>query len=348
MTPAQERARQRRIDRLPTVSYSEMFTYGVCPKKHHWTYRRNIEPAAYATPKADLGAAGHYAIEEHWRCNQWDAALDRWLAKQLETPMWDEDQERFQQVVRDLTEIIPRYLDHYSSDQLTIVPSNVELEFNVKLPRFGVRLNGYWDALAIDPRGGIWIMDHKFISGGQFRQPWELEMDLQIGTYEWAARELGIKVQGTIYDQIRAEPPRPPRLLANGKSLSKADIVCDPGTYLAEILRHGFDPADYRDILDKLLAKPFFVREYITRTPAEIDNFERDMLARVKEMRRAKREVYMTPNRINCSSCPFRDLCLDTLKGRDVEAVIATSYQPRTRRSDKRPDAREEVTTSER
>jgi hypothetical protein len=226
--------------------------------------------------------------------------------------------------------VVGNYTRRHEEDGLSIVAT--EKQFDVKLPGFGARLTGFWDALVKDQAGRLWIMDHKFVFNGQFRNEWELDMDLQLGIYHWAALMLGLPVVGTIYNMIRAEAPRMPALLKDGKALSRAAIVTDWHTYKQAIEAHGFNVADYWEMEAKLSTVKFYERHCIDRTSAQVSMFAEDMLQRTIDMRRRNKSIYMTPSRNNCTSCPFRDLCTAKLRNHDLDDYMKTLYRPRTKR----------------
>lgn len=335
-----DRRRQRREEKLPSISFSEMLTWGRCRQQHEWIYGMNLEPVSDTpSPKRDFGTVGHLGLEAYYRGSTPDATIatdyalvmDRWFQKEsLKRNLWSEDQEAFRTLVETAAKVVGNYIRHHEEDGLQIIET--EKRFDVKLPGFGARLTGFWDALALDKSGRFWIMDHKFVFNGQFRAEWELEMDLQLGIYHWAALLLGLPIVGTIYNMIRAEAPRIPPLLKDGKALSRAAIITDWPTYKAAIEENGFNVADYLEMEAKLATVRFYERHYVDRTDAQIANFADEMLRRTGDMRRKNAAIYMSPSAGNCSSCPYRDLCTAKLRGHDLRDYVSTLYRPRTKR----------------
>jgi MoaA/NifB/PqqE/SkfB family radical SAM enzyme len=227
---------------------------------------------------------------------------------------------------------MPRYLERYAVNPRWH-PKAVEQEFRVKLPGISKEFIAYIDLLAGDVHeGGLWIVDHKWTES--FKDPWDLEMDLQIGSYEWLLGELGYDIRGTIYNQILAKKIVPPKLLANGKGLSQDKRqFCDVPTYLEAVERHGFDPDDYTEILAILQQKEFFRETRIYRTPEQTTHFRDEMMLRAKEMSRKAVPIWKSPSSLNCGRCMFRDLCIEQSRGRDIEWLIEAQYVPRERRN---------------
>jgi hypothetical protein len=343
---------------FPSISYSAISTFNTCRMKHYWIYDRQLEKQVF-DPKPMLGSMGHAALEALYSGQNHIVHLARWAKQEIEKvkdDIFEETREHYWQLADLVGEIVDRYIEHHAVADKALTMVSVEQEFAVKLPGLGRELIGFWDALVRDISGRYWIRDYKFVggkfktdddtgklvlsSGGQFRQDWELELDLQIGLYQWAALALGIPVVGTIYDQIRAGVPKVPELLKSGKGVSRSRIATDWPTYRNVIVENGFDPDDYADVMGWSSMTEWFRRSVIIRTPDEIENFALDTFAKVKEMQQSERNrkrtgiVPMTPSRMNCSPCAFRELCLERIKGRDVESLIEMDYQPRSRRAD--------------
>lgn len=333
---------------FPTISYSEISTFNACRMKHHYTYKLQLERQQYE-PKPIFGSMGHAALEALYAGKDWRSHLLAFTENEIARQEMFEDVEPLFYQMADLVEaIVSRYEQHYSDDGLILRPISVEQKFEAVLPKMGRALGGFWDVLRVDQSGHYWIHDYKFVGGkvetgedgqlrfkggGQFRNDWELDMDIQLALYQWAAISLGIPVIGTIYDQIKAAIPKMPELLKNGKALSRSRITTDWDTYLQAINEHGFDVSDYIDVHGWASQTEYFRRTKVIRQPEELEGIIADVILKVKEIKRNSTPT-RSPSRMNCGTCQFKELCLDGIRGRDIQPMIQDSFQPRSRRSD--------------
>lgn len=320
----------------PTISWSEIRTWTTCRKRHHWSYRRNIQ--ARGVQRAPwLGTCGHVAIAAILNGFPWEPAVDEWHDIQLRTQkLWDEEIEEIGELVATVKQIIPRYLAQYPFDFRSVA---TERRFRVSLRGIRTRLDGYIDAIVEDKQNRLWLMDHKFPK--QFRPREDLDLDGQLGIYHYACHKAGFPVVGIIYNQLLAKAPKRPELTKKG-TMSRVDITSDWATYREALVYEGLDPADYLDMREKLADKKFFDRYFIYRPMSEINIFVEDVRQRVMDARRANSPIYMSPNAINCGMCDFRELCLAEVKGADVEHLIQLNYIPRGRRTEAAPREEEE------
>jgi hypothetical protein len=332
-TPAQEAARLRR---LKSVSYSELATLARCPRQHYWTYRHGgngIERVKEFSAPRLLGTFGHIALAALYAGqspNDLRLRMEEHIVRVLEGgSIFEEQEAELDDVVETVLDVIGRYRAQYPIEEFKVLA--VEREFNLRLPGTGRRLTGFWDALVQDARGDVWIMDHKWV-GHQFRQEYELELDLQLGIYEWAALESGLPLAGTIYNQLKAERPEPPRVLKDGKLSQDKSQKTTWRLYREALEVRGLDPRNYGEMQIALAERQWFDRHYLRRTHDQIRRFGAQVLARTRTLRQRNRiPDYMTPSRMTCQSCSFRELCLEEVRGRDPEPLIESMFQPRTK-----------------
>lgn len=325
----QKKFRQRIQPDAKSVSYSEMRTFTDCRAKWHYTYQRQIERDATPDYAPTFGKCGHAAVMAYYRGQDVRETCQRWLLNEVEKGRMSEENEAdYDHIVATVPEIIRRYHDRYARDGWKVLA--IEQEFEIALPG-KLRFIGIWDLIVMDQNGHIWIVDHKFPQRG-FRKDYELELDLQIGSYEWAAQKLGWPVSGTIYNQFIPKLPKVPEMNKSKPGLSKARITTDYETYHAAILQNGLNPSDYAEQLAYYSDKQFFYRNYVVRSPEEVQNFAAEMMVRAKEMKRKNLPIFKSPSVINCSKCPFKDLCCETSRSRDPEQMIEAMYRPRSRK----------------
>ena len=262
------------------VRTSDRSTFKRCRVLWDWTskIRQNYEPlrriAAF-----DFGTAIHAGLEAYYDPETWWD--DRAKKESYACVAFRESIRRVQLKVAEAgvevddgfaeeRELGLGMLDHYfrwaPEHDDSLRPVLVEQEFEVPLYAGSV-YQGRVD-LVVEDRFGYWIVDHKTTAtfGGT---EW-LALDDQCSSYAWALeRQLGLRVRGVIYNELRKKLPHRPKLLNRGVlSLDKSQETTHD-IYLQTILDEGFDPKPYTDFLAYLKEYPkeFFRRTRVTFTP---------------------------------------------------------------------------------
>ena len=323
------------------VSWSEISAWCTCREKWHWIYGVGIVPVRKERAPS-IGSCGHAAIAAILLGNDWKKAVSDWLKAEIgDRELFDEELEQYQEVHDLVHAIIPRYIEHYETDKhpaAKFEPVLVEHRFEIPIRGITVQLMGFWDALVRGSDGHLWLLEHKF--PGRFRAEEDLELDGQIGVYQYAARRLGYNVVGTVYNQILARVPAIPKINKDG-SLSRAKIYTDWETYSGFATEQGLDPADYLEMEEKLFDFKFFQRSYLYRPKIEIQAFARDMERRIWDMRKSKKHIYRNESFTTCGRCPYRELCLESLKGGDIDYIIENNFEPKKPRREPEPGYKE-------
>jgi hypothetical protein len=198
-------------------------------------------------------------------------------------------------------------------------------------------LVGRFDMIVLDVDDWVWVLDHK--SSKDKLNKDLLILDDQMTMYQWALREIFRlwnspyinKIAGCYYNVLRKKLPTIPRVLVNGKSLSKAkDIDTTYDLYLQAIMDNGFDPADYQDILQYLQGQPntFFERAKVRRNQYEIAHAGSLLLLEAIDMLNAP---YIYPNFTwDCRwKCDFKELCLSMNRNDDCDYLKEALFQKR-------------------
>jgi len=302
--------------------------------KWHWTYEVGIVPKQTKRAPA-VGSCGHAAIAAALRGENWAAAVNAWLKKETsKRDLFDEELAEYEAVANLILGIVPRYLHFYPRD---FEPVFVEQKFEIPIRGISTRLIGYWDALVRARDGRLWLMENKF-PAQRFRTDSDLELDGQVGVYQYAAHRLGYEVVGTIYNQILARMPAEPKLNADG-SASRAKVYTDWPSYREFLVKRGLNPDDYAEMEKKLADFRFFQRTYIYRPLVEIRLFTRDMERRIWDMRSSrKKHIYRSESAIVCGRCPYRELCIESVKGGDTDFIIKEQFEPKKSREEEKHD----------
>ena len=103
----------------------------------------------------------------------------------------------------------------------------------------------------------------------------------------------------------------------------------DYQTYYDAIIENGFDPADYKEQLNKLKNQdnPFFKTAWIDRDSFEMRAIESELIQVAKGIENT--ENYFRDRAMGrCSwDCSFKDLCLTEKKGGDIKTIIDEYFE---------------------
>lgn len=315
------------------VSWSEIQAWCTCRMRWHWSYEVGIVPKRVERAPS-VGSCGHAAVAAILRGEDWKRAVSTWLERELhKRPLFDEEIAERVSVADLVMGIMPRYLNNYQDE---FEPVLVEHRFEIPIRGIGAKLIGYWDGIVRGKDGKLWLLEHKYPQQ-RFRSAEDLELDGQIGVYQYAAHRLGYKVIGTIYNQLLARVPAEPKVNKDG-TLSRARVCTDWQTYRDFAVKQGQDPVEYAEMEAKLADFRFFQRDHIYRPLIEVRLFTRDMERRIWDMRSSKKHIYRSESFIVCGRCPYRELCLESVKGGDTEYIIANQYEAKKSREEEESD----------
>jgi len=270
-----------------------------------------------------IGRLGHIGLAAQLKGEPYAKAIHDFVENDIaERDLFDEEIEEYREMKDLATALVARYLGRWGD---TWEPLTVEDRFEIPIRGLKAKLRGYLDAIVKDENDRIWLVERKFPQN-QFRTEEDILLDGQLGVYQYAAIKLGYEVCGIIYDQILAKLPKEPKINKDG-TISKARVRTDWETYKAKVIEQGLDPKDYIDMKPKLEDFEFFKRYQIYRPEGEIKAFARDMERRIWDMRRKKKHIYMAENSIMCGMCDYKELCVEQLKGGDIEWVIEKDFE---------------------
>lgn len=179
---------------------------------------------------------------------------------------------------------------------------------------------------------GIWIVDHKALASSP--QIKYLDIDDQGTAYCYIYwRQTGVVPHGFLYNVLIKDPPKPPRVLADGSLSKDKSQRTTLELYLAAIDEYGFDRADYADMLTFLENKgwsQFFVRDGSPRNLDQLLEFERHLYYVTLDMMRATEDpvahAYPNPTQYTCGGCSVLGICQAMEERGNVEWVIDNGY----------------------
>lgn len=299
-----------------------------CPKRFEYRYIRQLRPRR-DDARFLLGRAVHHFLEIYYGSlvkhpNKENAERVAWAAFERHVQdNFPEDDEAHAQA--DLAEGMLRNYCRWARDNDNFVVLGTEVPFEVDVS--GVNFRGIFDSI-IEIGNEYWIMEHK--TATQIKTEHTLR-DRQISAYVWAARELGLPVKGVLYNTLKKAVPQKPRILKSGKLSKSLHQNLTYASYLEAIHEQNQDPEGYSDILEQLAQRenPFFHREFVPRTPEAAYAILKDIeQTEVLKQALVTANVFPRNDTRDCAwDCPFNELCLAELEGRDTQSLLETNYK---------------------
>lgn len=309
--------------------------------------RQNFEPHSRPGPislsQALRDALAVYYFPGMW---EWDRAIVRPLVhKALERSVRGQSEAVTGQGGDEQTqqEVLARghaVLDAYAAwapavDRFT--PIRVETDFEVNIPDPAVpgtslvtpdgeeiRYRDRVDLLVIDSDDAYWVVQHRLVTDGWADQDL-LQLDERTIAWCWAwpLFYLGMRIMGTVYNEIRADagepaagepgPAVPPQ--AGHQQVRHRRMYARSGTVPGERLHAEGTEA--------------FRRTRIRRGDAELAAAGAGLAAEARTAASTDLAIYPNPEPEICARCSYRSPCLALNHGGDATAELLGSYQHR-------------------
>lgn len=184
-----------------------------------------------------------------------------------------------------------------------------------------IRYTDRVDLLAIDEDDSYWVVQHRLVVDRWADQD-ALQLDEQtiVWCWAWPLFYLGMRVAGTVYNEIRADAGEP------GTTVPPGEVA-------------GHQQVRHRRMYARSAAVPRervraegtdrFRRTRIPRGTAELAAAGANLAAEAKAATSTDLEIYPTPAPEICLRCSYLAPCLVLNEGGDAEAELARSYRPR-------------------
>ena len=319
---------------MPTVSYSEVSSFRRCQKAWEYRYKTGLKRQrkgirlfkgeilhemlnAYINAKLVKGRIGD---------DPWDVLAGY---EERFKSYFEEEKERFGDIIGDCGAIFEGYLRKYRHDPLRYEKSEVPVYFDITGK---MRFAGFIDKIAVDAQDRRWIVDHKFIAtipSGEDRFS-----ELQLLLYVWGLGKSNpeIEIDGVLWDYARSKAPTVPEVLKNGELSQRKNLDCDVFTYQRTIAENNKDPRNYTEMLKHLEGKEdsFFERVFLPKpTTHMVNEVVEDFLSTAEDIQLARRKgtrVARSMSPFNCSTCEYRSVCEAEVRGHDTDFVIKADY----------------------
>lgn len=335
---------------LDVISYSRIREWLNCRFRYNMSYNMNLTSRKdFEAPT--LGSAGHAGVAAGILGQNPDEELEKWAKDYLKKHLTPEDklddfgmaesinnmiQQSIDEVIHTASLLVPRALDFLNLDEWETVMFKgqplVEATFIIPIRGWkGYKAIMDWVAIH-KPTGAIWLHDHKF---RRQLQPTESEeVNLQMPSYQKILHRNGIDTVGSIANQFLMKLPSEPSLNKNN-TMSRQRIATDWATYEACLLRAGLNPADYIEEMKPKLDVEFYRQSMAYRNRVEVDNTWSDIIQRTAwDMSRKNPHITRNMGIMNCKGCWAKEYCLESLRGGDLDYIVATQYMPKHRQED--------------
>ena len=300
--------------------------------------RQNLEPIPRPGP-IDLSRALRDALALYYFPGMWEwdrvivqplvhQALERSVRGQSETAADDQAQQEALARGHALLDAYAAWapaVDHFT-------PIRVETDFEVNIPDPAapsaslvtpdgdeIRYRDRIDLLAIDSDDAYWVVQHRLVTAGWADHD-ALQLDERTIAWCWAwpLFYLGMRITGTMYNEIRADPSQPGTVApqpAGHQQVRHRRMYARSATITGERLHaEGTDT---------------FRRTRIRRGDAELAVAGAGLAAEVSTATSADLKIYPSPEPARCARCAYRPPCLALNQSDDATAELLRSYQHR-------------------
>lgn len=309
------------------INHGMVKSYRRCPNQFRYKYVEQIQPRIYNRPLT-RGTWFHELLEAHYTGKDWRRIHKRRCREYAE--LFDEEKEKLGDLPHEMKALMLSYLWHYRNESEWQV-LEVEKKIECEMPD-GRLFRGKVDMLIQDD-WGTWLVDHK--THQRFPSLTARQLDVQSPMYIWACWQLGIKVDGFIWNYVKTIAPSTPTLLKDGSRFSKKLGDTDYYTFARALKLSRLPVDDYRDTLERLRAQRFEHGKVQTSS-----FFQRHVLERGdSSLQQAVREFLVTRDKIasydfnpdwterhndrSCDwMCDYQDLCIAELHGNNTKPLM--------------------------
>ncbi len=322
---------------VEATRYSEINTWSACRQKWYYQYYLNLE-RVFANPTMTRGTMGHIGLEALDKGEDPAVAVaefvDDYISKipaiEIDGVTSIEHCETILQASVDVIDQIKEYAAYYPAwDKVVALETRFAFQIGSNLSN-NIPIYGTWDGI-VEHQGALWLLERKWVK--QFRTSEMFDLDGQFAIYKMGAQAEGYDIAGVIVDQIGPKPKRPSLNLPKKnketrleeRSMSRT-AVGDWRTYEKALLEAGLDPADYQDMKEKLPDCSQFRRDFVVKTDKEVENYSEHVKLKLEELASEEKRIYLADDRFKCQSCNFRELCIESIKGNNIDDIIESQF----------------------
>lgn len=317
--------------RTSATRYSELNSWSQCRTKWFYQYYLGLQPAITSKPirRGILGHAGLRALDMG---EDYKQVVDQMVEIYLnalapvvidgEEVSISDQADSLATMATEVKDQIQYYEEYYPRWKNVLA---AEQQYTIRVEGSPILINGTWDAIVEDDHG-TWLLERKWVD--QYRNPEMFDLDGQLAIYHMAAKAVGYDITGIIVDQIGPNPKKPKLNLPKKdgtREMSRVKLG-DWRTYKLSLIAAGLDPNDYLDMKEALPECSAFRRDLVYRSDIEIELYQKDLLAKIGDLCDQNKRIYMADDRIRCATCHYREICIERVKGGDVEYVLENNF----------------------
>lgn len=295
----------------------------MCPKKWWFRYREKLD-SKRPRRALDVGSAAHNgvelfythpdtSIEDHIKTvlSMYDKDLKSFIKLGGYPP--DEDEEASDKLL--IESMIRRYVEYARErDNFRVISTEEEFNLPVIDPDGNVhedlRLMGKVDAIAL-LNGCHFLLEHKTAARIE-KDYWWPHLN-QIDTYSYAmGRKLGVTFTGAMLNVMLKKMPSIPKLLKNGKAISKTLGNTTERIFIDAVEEFGLKLEDYQDVLESIRTEGnhFVKRQLIYRSARNMREIELKIWHAIQ--RKLSIQFFPKNKTDKCNyMCGYKDLCID-------------------------------------
>ena len=275
------------------VSHSEAEAYLTCRRKHYYGDVLNLRKRG-GMVALNRGTLGHLVMEVYWKGRQ--AGMSHEIAGlAANAKLIEEYMNASEDYAADVARCFKAFMQVNPFPDVKVLA--VEEQYVIDIDQ-DIEYPFTIDLLIELPDGRVFLVDNKFVY--DFYSDTEVEMLAQLPKYMGALRRLNIRVDGCIYLQFRYRQRKR-----------------DPYPLESLIVAREFYPNEARvqNSFNDQVNIARLVNNVKSRSPQQIEAM-----------------AIRTNNSLVCSRCMFRDICVEELRGSDINLVIRSGYEPRESR----------------
>jgi hypothetical protein len=311
--------------------------------------RQNLEPDSQPVSLIDLNQALRAALAVYYFPGMWEwdrtivqplvhQALEQSVRGQLSAVADDVTKEQAQQDALTRGHALLNAYVAWASAVDHFTPIRVETDFEVNIPDPAtpdtylltlagaeIRYTDRVDLLAIDSDDAYWVVQHRLVTDSWADHD-ALQLDERTIAWCWAwpLFYLGMRITGTIYNEIRADASE---LGTGGPGMTAPPPAGHPQVHHRRMYaRSGTVPGE------RLHAEGTgaFRRTRIRRGEAELAAAGADLAAEASTVTSTNLKIYPSPEPMVCARCSYRPPCLVLNQGDDAATELLQSYRHRS------------------
>jgi hypothetical protein len=327
---------------LPSLSYSDLQSFGRCPKQYHYRAILRIQPKRKSAALRE-GAAIHLVMQRVALGENLDDVIFQMANEVNANPtLFADEAEEQTEMLKRVGRIVDGYYEYWDDDWTVL---HVEEQFTIRLENIMRDITFTPDLVVKDRYDNVWILDHK--STNSLPDAGVPFADLQALLYFAGVKAVYPECKGFYFDYLRKKEPTQPRLNKTHNEESKAfgyyfvnNLKSIDTTY--EVLRDFLfelhpalleEPSHKARLAELYDNNRFYYRDQLVVTDVQVRNVLGDVVKQVNLIQAADEtdsypRVFQRDGVLSCERCNYYRICQAELLGWDVDRIQSEEYEP--------------------